>query len=196
MDANTRLQLNYLHSDDADIRYQAYQYVMHLTAQPVTWAYEIWDDLLLQLKHKNNHQRAIASQVLSNLAKSDPENRMEQDIDKITAVTYDERFVTARHTLLSLWNIALCGKEQLTRVTDFYKKRFAEAAAEKNCTLIRFDIIQSLRKIYDELQDTTIKDLALLLISNEPDEKYRKKYNGVWKDIWKAESKTVTKNKK
>lgn len=196
MDAHTRQQLDYLHADDADLRYQAYQHVMSLTQQPVNWAYEVWDDLLQQLKHSNNHQRAIASQVLSNLAKSDPDNRMKQDFDKITALTYDERFVTARHTLLSLWKIALCGPEHLGRVVVFFSKRFSDAASEKNCKLIRFDIIQSLWKIYDELHNASVKTIAVELISTEPDEKYRKKYNGVWKDILNAEQKRATKNKK
>jgi len=51
------------------------------------------------LTHMDNHVRAIAAQVLCNLARSDPENRILKDFDALLAVTKDERFVTARHCL-------------------------------------------------------------------------------------------------
>ena len=52
---------------------------------------------------------------------------------------------------------------------------------EKNCTLIRYDIIQGLKNLYDEVKDETIKERALELIETEEDLKYRKKYASVWK---------------
>ena len=59
------------------------------------WAYEAWDRNLAQgLSHQDNHIMAISAQVLSNLAKSDPKNRMSKDFDTLLAVTKDERFVT------------------------------------------------------------------------------------------------------
>jgi len=39
---------------------------------------------------------------MSSLAKSDPK-RMLKELDTLFAVTRDERFVTARHSLQSLW---------------------------------------------------------------------------------------------
>jgi hypothetical protein len=59
--------------------------------------------------------------------------------------------------------------------------RFKECAAEKNCTLIRYDIVESLRKIYDETSDEKIRQRALDLIDTEDDLKYRKKYATLWK---------------
>ena len=53
--------------------------------------------------------------------------------------------------------------------------------AEKNCTLIRFDIIQSLRKLYDAVKDEEVKAKALELIGTEADIKYRKKFASLWK---------------
>jgi hypothetical protein len=47
--------------------------------------------------------------------------------------------------------------------------------------LIRFDIIQNLRNIYDEVGDETVRDKALALIELEEDDKYRKKYAKVWR---------------
>ena len=47
----------------------------------------------------DNHNRAIAAQVLCNLAKSDPQYRMLKDFGALLAVIKDERFVTARHCM-------------------------------------------------------------------------------------------------
>lgn len=56
-----------------------------------------------------------------------------------------------------------------------------EEAEEKNGTLIRFDIIQGLRKLYDRDQDETVRQKALELMETEADLKYRKKYASVWR---------------
>jgi hypothetical protein len=42
--------------------------------------------------------------------------------------------------------------------------------------LIRYDIIQGLRKLYDEVTDEKVREKALELIETEEDLKYRKKY--------------------
>jgi hypothetical protein len=96
-------------------------------------------------------------------------------------VARDEKFVTARHCLLSLWKIGLVGEEHRRRVVDGIAGRFEDCSAEKNCTLIRFDIVQGLRKLYDQVKDEAIREKALELIETEPDFKSRKKYARVWK---------------
>jgi hypothetical protein len=60
-------------------------------------------------------------------------------------------------------------------------RRFAECASEKNCTLIRYDIIQDLRNLYAIINDATVKQTALGLIETETDLKYRKKYASLWR---------------
>src|SRR5258708_18946614 len=115
---------------------------MNATKEPVNWAYEIWDELLATLKEGDNRQRAIASQVLCNLAKSDPENRMLQDLKALLFVTRDERFVTARHCMQSLWKVGIAGESQRKALIEELIHRFHECAAEKNCTLIRYDILE------------------------------------------------------
>ena len=42
-----------------------------LTSQPVDWADDVWEEVVANLTHKDNHNRAIAAQVLCNLARSD-----------------------------------------------------------------------------------------------------------------------------
>jgi len=63
------------------------------------------------------------------------------------------------------------------------ERRFKECITEKNCTLIRYDIIQSLRNLYDAaaVKDEKVKEKALELIETEEDLKYRKKYASLWR---------------
>jgi hypothetical protein len=105
------------------------------------------------------------------------------DVDKIFEVTRDEKFVTARHSLQCLWKIAIVNKQLQKKITDFLFYRFNTCNTEKNSTLIRYDIIEVLRKIYDKTNNDTVKQKALELIETEGDLKYRKKYTTVWKDI-------------
>lgn len=181
MDAITKAQLDNLRSEDRDLQNEAFFYVLEATDKPVDWAYDVWDDLVQGLSHRDNHVRAISAQVLCNLAKSDPEKRMLRDFDALLAVTKDERFVTARHCLQALWKVGAAGDDQRRRLVDGLERRFNECITEKNCTLIRYDIAQSLRNVYDAVGDEAIRTKALALIESEADSKYRRKYAGVWK---------------
>lgn len=181
MDESLKEHLNNIHSDDRDVQGQAYQAVLEATKQPVDWAYEAWDDLVQTLSHPDNRQRSIAAQVLANLARSDPKNRMRKDFKSLIAVTKDERFVTARHCMQSIWKVGIAGKAQQKMLVDGLAGRFKECIAEKNCTLIRYDIIEGLKKLYDTVKDEKIREKALELIETEADLKYRKKYASLWK---------------
>ena len=177
---------NNLQNKDAASRYESFQYVMNETKKPVDWAYDIWDDMLALTKKGDNHQRTIGVQVLANLAKSDPKQKMLKDLDKLIPVTKDEKFVTARHSLQCLWKIGIENEKLRTKLIKELSKRFEESSKENNCTLIRYDIIVVFRKIYDIVKDEKIKDVSISLIQTERDLKYRKKYFGEWKDIVKT----------
>jgi hypothetical protein len=167
-------------SADKDLQNEAFQELMALTSEPVPWAYEIWDDIVRTLTDADNRRRAIAAQVLESLAKSDPENRMAGVFPKLLHVTRDERFVTARHCMESLWKVAIISAAHQEMVASGLALRFAECAAERNATLIRYDITVVLRKIFDHTPDESVRALSQKLIATETDEKYRKKYAGVW----------------
>ncbi|MCI0609393.1 MAG: hypothetical protein L0Z71_10070 [Anaerolineae bacterium] len=181
MDKTIQTQINNIRSADRDVQNKAYFYILEKTDKPVEWAYEVWDQMIDGLTHKDNHVRAISAQVLSNLAKSDLKNRMLKDFDKLLEVTKDERFVTARHCLQSLWKVGVVGKKQQKVYMDGLERRFKECITEKNCTLIRYDILQSFRNVYDAVKDKKIKEKALELIETEEDLKYRKKYGSLWR---------------
>ena len=181
MDRIIRTNLDNLRSEDREIQNKAFFYILEATDKPVDWAYEVWDEMLESLSHKDNHVRAIATQVLANLARSDPENRMLNDFDALLAVTKDERFVTARHCLQAIWKVGTAGKAQQNKLVDGLEGRFNECITEKNCTLIRYDILQGLRNLYDEGKDEKVRQKALELIETEEDIKYRKKYARLWR---------------
>jgi hypothetical protein len=182
MDTTARTHFDNIHSQDKDLQNQAYAALMQATQQPVDWAYKVWDVLVADLSHKDNHVRAIAAQLLCNLAQSDPENRMQQDFPALLNVTRDERFVTARHCLQALWKVGIAGDAQRQQLVAGLEQRYQECVTEKNTTLIRYDIIVSLGNVYDAVKDEAIRAKALELIETETDTRYRKKYAGVWKN--------------
>lgn len=174
--------LDDLRSSSQDRQNQAFHALLKASDTPVDWAYEVWDDLLRTLVDGDNRQRAIAAQLLSNLAKSDPKQRMLRDVAALLRVTKDERFVTARHCLQSLWKVGVAGEPQRKALLKGLADRFHECAAEKNCTLIRYDILVVLRRVYDVVnEDDNIRSIAERLIAAEADAKYQKRYASVWR---------------
>lgn len=180
MDPVLESSLEELRSGDKERQNAAFTRLMASTKTPVPRAYEVWEEIVSLLAHPNNRTRAIASQVLCNLAKSDPKARILEDFDALLDVTRDERFVTARHCMQSLWKVGVAGPRQRQRLLGGLETRFRECTTEKNCTLIRFDISESLKKVYDETGEESVRVKALELIETEDDLKYRKKYARLW----------------
>jgi hypothetical protein len=181
MDKTIRTHLDNIRSEDGETQFKAYDYLMKVTEKPVDWAYEAWDEIVDGLTHKDNHVRAIMGQLLSGLAKSDPKGRMFKDFDKLLHVTKDERFVTARHTLQNLWKVGVVSRKHQALYLAGMEKRFKECVTEKNGHLIRYDILVSMRNVYNEVKDEAIREQALALIELEKDAKHQKKYSTVWK---------------
>ncbi len=181
MNKTIQSHLDNLWSENRDLQNQAFVSMLELTDKPVDWAYEVWDQMIDNLSHKDNHNRAIAAQILCNLARSDPKQRMLKDLPALLAVTKDKRFVTARHCMQALWKVGAAGPQQRKSLVKGLENRFKECATEKNCTLIRYDIIQSLWNVYEAVKDETVKAKALQLIETEDDLKYRKKYASLWR---------------
>lgn len=163
------------------VSFDEYNLVMNATDVPVKWAYEVWDDMLKALGNKDGHRRSLAAQVLCNLAKSDPEERMLRDFDLVFAVTRDPKFVTARHTLQAMWRVGVVSAAHRALVVNRLAGRFEDCENEKNASLIRYDIIVDLFKIHEATHDGAVKQTALALIETEDDIKYRKKYAGAWR---------------
>lgn len=172
-----------LQSQDKEVQYEAFRQILAATEEEVDWAYDVWDQLMEDLTDSDNHRRSRAAQFLCNLAKSDPKKKMLKDFPAVWEVTKDKKFVTARHSLQSIWKIGLAGNEQKRIVVKKLADRFINGVDEKNYTLIRFDIIKGLRNLYGEIKDEEIKQTALNLIEKEEDPKYKKKYASVWRKV-------------
>lgn len=181
MNRVTQKNLQNLWSKDRELQSKAFLATIVATDVPVDWAYDIWDELVKRLTSPDNHDRAIAAQVLCNLAKSDPKQKMKRDFPALLNVTRDERFVTARHCMQALWKVGVVGEKQQKLVMDGLASRFNECVTEKNCTLIRYDILVGMKQLYDQVKNEKIKGKALELIATEQDAKYRIKYSRVWK---------------
>jgi len=89
--------------------------------------------------------------------------------------------VTARHCLQSLWKVGTAGTAQREAYGEAMIQRFTECRTEKNWSLIRYDILQSMRMVYDITGHKDIHTTAHELIDSETDDKYRKKYSKLWK---------------
>jgi len=168
-------------SSDKDVQGRVFQALMAMTETPVDWGYDVWDELVTDLAHGDNRVRAIAAQVLCNLAKSDPEQRIIAALPELMVVTADERFVTARHCLQSLWKIGVTGPLPRETYRQALAARFAAAREEKNGTLVRSDIVESLGRVHAATDDMAIAHTAHELIASEEDVKYRGKYAKVWR---------------
>jgi hypothetical protein len=181
--ATLRMDFDNLHSKVRLVQHRAFMSVLAATDKRVSWAYDVWDSLVADLHSKDNHERAIAAQVLCNLAKSDPQRRMLKDLAALLRLTRDERFVTARHCMQALWKVGVAGVEQRALLLKGLERRFRECSREKNCTLIRYDIQQSLRNVYDGTRDGKIRQKAQELLETEKDLKYRRKYAALWRNV-------------
>lgn len=181
MDSITTMRWENLRAEDGAVRLEALNGLLAATEGPVDWAYEVWDELVARLCHKDGHQRAIAAQLLCNLARSDPERRILRDFEALLAVTRDPKFVTARHSLRALWRVGAVSLEHQRLLVERLAERFREATAEKNGTLVRYDIVEGLRKLYDVTRDEQLRDAALALIASEGDGTYQKKYASLWR---------------
>ncbi len=182
MDDITQSYFENLEAENKDAQFEAFGNIVAATSIEVDWAYEVWDQLKGWLTDSDNHRRSRGAQFLCRLAISDPEKRILDDFPAVWEVTKDKKFVTARHTLQAIWRIGLAGAEQKGMVVKSLIDRFVNGTDEKNYTLIRYDILQGLRNLYDEIKDEEIKQIALDLIEQEEDPKYKKKYATVWKN--------------
>ncbi len=183
MSAILRTRVDALYSADREVQHGAFIELLESTAQPVDWSYEVWDELLNDLSSPDNHMRAIAAQLLCNLARySDPQKRIMKDFPRLLAVTKDQRFVTARHTLQAIWKVGAAGDAQKQMLLQAMTERYTNCAGEKNYMLIRYDIVAGLKKLYDEIKDEKIRFLALNLIKMEEDPKNHRKNMSLWKN--------------
>jgi len=176
-----RTLLDQIAGADRERQGAAFQTLCTATETRVGWADAVWDDLVALLDHANNRTRAIAGQMLSRLAPFADPGTVAGTLPRLVAATRDAQFVTGRHILQSLARVATARDPVPALLVDLLAARFRDCAAEKNATLIRFDIQTVLRTVHDRTDDDGIRLRALELAMLEADAKYRKKYIGCWR---------------
>lgn len=186
MNARVRALFAARDSSDRAAVYQAFVELMALAEKPVAWSYEVWDQMVGDLTHKDGHERAFAAQMLAHLALSDPENRMQRDFAALAAVLRDEKTVTARHALQSIWRVGLAGADRRALVLDALENRFRECSSEKNGALVRTDVLTSLGHLSRAVGDPEVEARAETLMALEKDEKARKKQRAAWRSATSA----------
>jgi len=145
--------------------------------------YPEWSRLEEMLVHKNNHVRSIGGKLFSFVASGDPEGRIWSLWESWKAVASDKMFVTARHTIQASPRFATAGPMHRRKLIEYYADRFRSCSAEKNTSLIRYDIQVCLREVYNQYPDPLVSSLARDLIAEESDPKYQAKYKTAWKNV-------------
>ena len=98
--------------------------------------------------------------VLCNLAKNDTHHRLKNSLDLLLAHTKDEKFITSRQCIQSIWKVAATSRQARDKVLEHLKKRFRECENEKPYNFLRADIMQSLRCLADLEKDNTLVEMA------------------------------------
>jgi hypothetical protein len=83
MDKTIQTYFDNLNATDKEVQYEAYNQMLSAVEEQVDWAYEVWDQLKIELTDKDNHKRSRAAQFLAHLAISDPEKRILMDFPAI-----------------------------------------------------------------------------------------------------------------
>jgi hypothetical protein len=185
MNVLVRQNFNDLRSEFKQERYEAFMYLINKAKQPVDWVYEVWADVVQLTRTGDNHQRTLAVQLIAELAKSDIQNRLADDYYDIIAVTHDNCFTTARHSLKVLWKIGIANLHLRGLLIRELSNRFLSCKSEKNCQLIRYDIIEVFWKMYSTLHDDAIEDTVELLIESEQEPKCKQKYLKLWSNVFR-----------
>jgi hypothetical protein len=178
---DVRNALDRLASGERDLQGNAFALLEQATAQPVAWADAAWLTVVPLLRHRDNRVRSIAGQILGRLAAGASRGTVLNDLEALVAVTHDERFVTARHVLTSLWRVGLVDVEVRHRLLEKLAQRCRSAIEEKNAALIRYDVLCCLRRLFDETGDEVVRSEAAALIANEPDHGNAKKMRTAWR---------------
>lgn len=176
MDPEIRMWLDNLGSVDDRVRLEALESVLRLTQDRVAWADEVWDEMTVRLEHPNSFQRSIGIMVLCGLAKSAPEARVCETLPLILEHTRDEKFITSRQCLQSVWKLAAAHGSLTKSVLGHLEIRFRKCVDEPHANLLRRDIIASMKALYDEGHDPAIWHGAAALVCEEPSTKDRKQY--------------------
>jgi hypothetical protein len=174
--AGIDILFNDLSSKEDDKRFNALTTIMEITESKVEWFDQKYEELIDKINDVNSYQRSIGLMVLCNLAKSDRHNKLSIHVEEIVKHIKDEKFITSRQCIQSIWKLAVINNENKAKIAKALSKRFIECEDENHANLIRLDIIGSLKKMNDEKNDVKIQNRIDELIGMEKNDKNRKQY--------------------
>lgn len=164
-----------LSSKDDKTRYPSFMELLKRTDTKVEWPYLAWHELVEKLSSPNSFQRSIGFMLLMNLYKSDTEKRLHSIVPQLLSMLNDEKLITARQCLQTIWKIGLENDSIQVRIMDALENTFYENPhVSKNPKLIKSDIIGSLNQLYQSSKKQSIRSLIIKLIDSELDEKLKK----------------------
>jgi len=159
-----------LDSKDDKVRYPAFQELLKITEQQVTWIYDKWFLLTDKLSSDNSFQRSIGLMLLANLCKSDTEHRFLELLDRYLDFFEDEKFITSRQCIQNVWKIAIVHPLYQKKIVEELESSFFDNK-NPHVNLIKQDIISSLHQIYLNTNNEEIKLKINELIESENDAK-------------------------
>lgn len=176
METNINILMEMLSLKDDTARYSAFQELLTITGSPVPWFDQYRSLLMEKLSDENSYQRSIGLMLLCNLAKNDTHHEYRQILDLLMPLINDEKFITERQYLQSIWKVAIVNEEYSKRIIPQLEKEFYDCLSKKHSNLLRQDIIESMIKILEKMPTQEIKDTIGKMIEDEQDEKSKKKY--------------------
>jgi hypothetical protein len=168
--------VNQLDLKEDAVRYEAFTRLLDLTENKVDWVYEVWNMLVAKLSDTNSYQRNIGVKLLCNLSQSDSEGQLASSLDSLLKCSHDEKFITSRQALQSLWKPAYFEPQLREKIVDHLIMRFGECESENHANLLRQDILQSLFHPGRLTHDEKLQQKVLELVESEKDPKSKKSY--------------------
>ncbi|HEY4788957.1 MAG TPA: hypothetical protein VIH57_23065 [Bacteroidales bacterium] len=162
-------------SQDDKIRYPSFKTVLEITEERVDWIYDKWDVLVNKLSSDNSFQRSIGMMLIANLCKSDSEGRICEIIDRLLALTEDEKFITSRLCLQNIWKTAVQHSDLTKKVSKFLESTyFGNKHLNSHANLIKQDVFSSLANIYKHTKNADTLTAMNDIYDTETDEKVKK----------------------
>ena len=167
--------LNELSLKDNTTRKQAFDELLKLTESEVDWADEAFDMLAPKLKSPNSFQRSIAMMLLSNLSKSNIENRLSDIMPAYLAILDDKKFITSRQSIQACYKAAICCDSIRKQIVDSLFSLYNRSRhLATHANLIQKDIVTSLYNIYKEHSDSVDVEELKTCIAQTGDKKLMK----------------------
>lgn len=149
----------------------AFDSLFHLVEKEVDFIYEIWDELVKKLDSRKMEQRLMGMYLLTNLSKSDYENRFNDIIEKYLGMMEDKKFVVAIKTIQNCWIVAINKRDLTDTIIQYLFKMFdTNVYLDEHSFIIRRDVVYVLSKINKYVPNKVDLDLLKRKINSVDDE--------------------------